>query len=175
VKKALKRGMTFMELIAALVVAGIAIPALLTIWSTISWQSVRSEGAQDASIYAQGLMEEIVSKQFDEQDESPWSTALGRDGENVANASTFNDLDDFINTTDPRITTPGPGYSRWVNVEYVLLNATNTWGACVPTPTCGPVSNCTACNECCYKRITVNVKKNNLPANVSLTTIVAGY
>jgi prepilin-type N-terminal cleavage/methylation domain-containing protein len=175
VKKALNRGMTFMELIAALVVAGIAIPALLTIWSTISWQSVRSEGAQDASIYAQGLMEEIVSKQFDEQDESPWSSALGRDGENAANASTFNDVDDFINTTDPRIVSPAPGYSRWASVNYVNLSTTNAWVACPPATVCGAVDNCTACSECCYKQITVNVKKNNLPVNMSLTTIVAGY
>ncbi|MCX5708526.1 MAG: type II secretion system protein [Candidatus Omnitrophica bacterium] len=174
-KKAAKRGMTFMELIAALVVAGIAIPALLTIWSTASWQAMRSEGAQDALIYAQGLMEEIVSKQFDDQDESPWSTALGRDGENGANASSFNDVDDFINTTDPRIISPAPGYSRWVWVEYVLLNAANTWVVCPSAPVCGAVNNCTTCNECCYKRITVNVQKNNLPANASLTTIVAGY
>jgi prepilin-type N-terminal cleavage/methylation domain-containing protein len=175
VKKAAKRGMTFMELIAALVVAGIAIPALLTIWSTTSWQAVRSEGTQDAAIYAQGLMEEVASKQFDEQNESSWSTVLGRDGENSANASTYNDVDDFINTTDPRITTPAPGYSRWVGVEYVYLNATNAWVACQPSPVCGDVNNCSNCTECCYKRITVNVKKNGLPVNVSLMTIVAGY
>ena len=167
--------MTLMELVAALVVAGIAIPALLSIWSTISWQSIRSEGTADASIYAQGLMEEVVSKQFDQQDESPWSTALGRDGENAVNASTFNDVDDFINTTDPRIVSPASGYSRWASVEYVNLSATNTWVACQPSPVCGDVTNCTNCNECCYKRITVNVKKNNLPVNVSLMTVIAGY
>jgi hypothetical protein len=166
--------MTFMELIAALVVAGIAISSLLSIWAANSWQAVRSEGAADASIYAQGLMDEVVLKQFDENDESPWTSALGRDGENAANAATFNDVDDFINTTDPRITSPAPGYSRWVEVGYVNLNATNTWVAC-PAPSCGDVINCTTCNECCYKRITVNVRKNNLPGNVSITTIVAGY
>jgi type II secretory pathway pseudopilin PulG len=167
--------MTLMELVATLVVAGIAIPALLSIWTTISWQAVRSEGTQGASIYAQGLMEEIVSKQYDEHDESPWSTVLGRDGENAANASTYNDVDDFINTADLRITSPAPGYSRWASVEYVLPNAANTWAVCQPAPVCGDVSNCTSCNECCYKRITVNVRTNNLPVNVSLTSVVAGY
>ena len=174
-KRTVKRGMTLMEMVAALVVAGIAIPALLTLWSTISWQAVRSEGTGDASIYAQGLIEEIVSKQYDENDESPWTTALGRDGENAANASSFNDVDDFINTTDPRITSPAPGYSRWASVEYVNLNATNTWVACPAATICGDVNDCTTCNECCYKRITVNVRKNSLPVNVSLMTIAAGY
>jgi prepilin-type N-terminal cleavage/methylation domain-containing protein len=175
VKNGLKRGMSLMELIAALVVAGIAIPALLTVWSTISWQAIRSEGTADASIYAQGLMEEIVSKQYDEQDESPWSSTLGRDGESAANASAYNDVDDFINTADPRITSPAPGYTRWASVEYVIRNATNTWGACQAAPVCGTVNDCSTCNECCYKRITVNVRKNSLPVNVSLSMIVAGY
>lgn len=165
-----------MEMIVVLVVAGIAIPALLTLWSMISWQAVRSEGEADALFYAQGLMEEITLKQFDDHDEDPWSSSLGVDsGENRADATTFNDTDDFVNTTDPRITAPAPGYKCWVSVEYVILNATNNWIPCGAVP-CGSVDNCTACNECCYKRITVNAKRtDNIPVNVSLTTIVAGY
>jgi hypothetical protein len=164
-----------MELVATIVVAGLAIPALLSMWSAISFQVVRNEGTADAVIYSQALMEEIASKDFDEHSESPWSSALGRDGENIANASTYNDVDDFIGTTDSRITTPAPGYSRWASVEYVTLNATNTWTAC-PTPyVCADVNNCTTCNECCYKRITVNVKRNNFPLNISVAEVVAGY
>jgi prepilin-type N-terminal cleavage/methylation domain-containing protein len=175
-KSAYKGGMTLIELIAALVVAGIAIPVLLTMWSTISWQTVRSEGMADSLFYAQGLMEEVTTKLFDENSEDPWSSSLGVDaGENRANATTFNDTDDFVGTTDPRITTPALAYNRWVSVEYVLLNATKSWIPCGAV-VCGSVDNCTACNECCYKRITVNVNRtDNIPVNVSLATIVAGY
>ncbi|MDD5348116.1 MAG: prepilin-type N-terminal cleavage/methylation domain-containing protein [Candidatus Omnitrophica bacterium] len=174
--RASSRGVTLMEMVAVLVVAGIAIPVLLTMWSTISWQAVRSEGVSDASFYAQGLMEEVLSKSYDQNEAEPWSRNLGVDsGENAGNASTFNDVDDYVNATDPRITAPAPSYRRRARVEYVILNSTNTWQACASV-NCQDTTTCATCNECCYKRITVNVwRTDRVPTNVSMATIVAAY
>jgi len=168
------------ELVVVIAVSATAIPVLMTMWSTVTWQSVRTEGTAEATFYAEGLMEEIKSKRFDENTSSPWSSVLGVDpGENSGNARNFDDVDDFVNVTDLNITQPAPAYNRSVAVEYVTLNSTNDWVPC-GTVTCinvGTCPNCcTSCNECCYKRIRVNVRRtDNIPTNVSLTTVVAGY
>ena len=173
-----ERGINLIELVATLVVAGIAIPVLLTMWANISWRSVGSENVADATFFGRALMEEIKSKRFDEKTSSPWtsSSSLGIDtGENRADATTFDDVDDYLNTTDSNITTPAAGYSRSANIEYVNLDGTNTWQACALPVNCGAVSNCTACNECCYKRITVNIwRSDKMLGNITLSTIVAG-
>jgi type II secretory pathway pseudopilin PulG len=173
-----QQGINLIELVAVLVVAGIAIPVLMTMWATISWRSVGSENVADTTFYARALMEEVKSKKFDHNTISPWtfSANLGIDtGENRADSRTFNDVDDYVNTTDSNITVPAPGYIRSAIAEYVSLNATNGWQACVLPVTCGAVSSCTNCNECCYKRITVNVRRaDRMPGELNLTAIVSG-
>jgi len=173
-----QHGVNLIELVAVLVVAGIAIPALMTMWANISWRSVGSENVADTTSYARALMEEIKSKKFDQKTTLPWtfSASLGIDtGENKADSLTFNDVDDYINTTDLNITVPAPGYIRSASVEYVNLSTTNGWQACGLPVTCGAVSFCTGCSECCYKRITVNVKRTDrMPGELNLTAIVAG-
>ena len=171
------QGITLIELVAILVVAGVAIPVLLTMWATVSWQSVRSEGIGDASFYAQGLLEQIKSKRFDEKTESTWSSSLGPDpGENSADASTFDDADDFAGTTDANITTPAAGFRREVSVEYVSLDAANTWQPCGTPLTCNAVTNCNSCDQCCFKQVTVSVSRPGTDSgNISMTTIVAGF
>ena len=141
-----QRGVNLIELVAVLVVAGIAIPVLMTMWANISWRSVGSENVADTTFYARALMEEIKSKRFDQKTTSPWtsSASLGFDaGENRADSRTFNDVDDYINTNDLNVIVPAPGYIRSASVEYVFLNAANSWQACVLPVTCGDVSLCT--------------------------------
>jgi type II secretory pathway pseudopilin PulG len=173
-----QRGINLIELVAVLVVAGIAIPVLMTMWATISWRSVGSENVADTTFYARALMEEVKAKRFDKNTTSPWtsSASLGIDaGENRADSRTFNDVDDYINTTDLNVTVPAPGYIRSASVEYVSLNAVNEWQACSLPVICGAVANCTGCNECCYKRIKINVRRaDRMPGELNLTAIVAG-
>jgi type II secretory pathway pseudopilin PulG len=173
-----QQGINLVELVAVLVVAGIAIPVLMAMWANISWRSVGSENVADTTFYARALMEEVKSKKFDQKTTSPWtsSASLGIDtGENRADSRTFNDVDDYINTTDLNITVPASGYIRSASVEYVNLTATNGWQGCVLPVTCGAVSSCTNCNECCYKRITVNVRRSDrMPGELNLTAIVSG-
>lgn len=178
--KAKTKGITLMEMVAIIVVIGLAIPTLMSMWATVSWQSVRTEGTAEATFYAQGLMEEIRSKRFDENSTAPWSSTLGVDtGESSNNATTFDDIDDYRQTTDTRITSPAPAYNRSANIEYVYLNSTDAWVACgaVNCTAVGACPNCcTTCNQCCYKRITVNVRRtDNIPTNVTLETVVSGY
>jgi len=160
------KGITLMELVAILVVAGVAIPVLM-----------RAEAIGDAAFYAQGLMEEVRSKRFDERDAAPWSSSLGIDaGESAVNASTFDDVDDFVNATDPRITAPAAGFRRGVAVAYVYRDANNTWQPCAPSPSCAGVTDCSGCTQCCFKQVTVSVQREGADAgNISLATIVAGF
>ncbi len=173
-----KKGINLIELIATLVVTGIAIPVLLLMWANISWRAVGSENVADATSFARALMEEIKSKRFDERTSSPWtsSASLGVDsGESGANANTFDDADDYKNTTDSNITVPASGYNRFATVEYVYPASNNTWQACSLPVNCVSVINCTSCNECCYKRITVNLRRvDRMPGNITLTTVLSG-
>ena len=174
-----ERGVNLVELVAVLVVAGIAIPVLLAMWANISWRSVGSENIADAASFARALMENVKSKRFDQSIDSPWTSSanLGVDpGEDSADAATFNDVDDFISSTDAGIITPAPGYIRSVSAAYVYPNATNFWQDCTLPVNCAGMGNCTSCSQCCYKRITVNVRRaDGMLDNVNLTTVVAGY
>jgi hypothetical protein len=169
-----------MEVVAIIVIAGAAIPTLLAMWSSVSWQAVRSESLADASFFASGLMEEVVSRRFDENIASPRSATLGSDSaETSSNAATFDDVDDFVGATDAAVTTPAPGFIRSVSVAYVVPNGSGGWDNC-PGGSCSNVepcpSCCTTCAQCCYKRVTVTVARSDaLPVSVSLSTIISGY
>lgn len=166
-----KKGITLIEMVVVIVVLGLSIPALLTMWADVAWRSARSEGIADAAFYAQALMEEIKSKSFDNNTEFPWSAPLGHEaGETYPN---FDDADDFNNYTD----TPTTGYSRCVTVDYVTLSGTNWTGTCTPSnhTSCAAV-NCVSADITDYKRIIVRVwRTDNLVSNVSLVAMVSGY
>jgi len=169
-----------MEMVVIIVVMSLAIPVLMTMWSNVAWRSARSETMTDAVFYGQELMEEIKSKRFDEKIAFPWtnSSNLTTDsGENSNNKATFDDIDDFVNATDPLVTAPAPNYIRSVNVSYVLLNSTNVWQPCSLPVTCSSpsVTDCSSCSQCCYKAITVITARTDNPLeNVTLNTIISG-
>lgn len=172
------RGMTLIELVIVIVILGVSIPVLLRMWADVGWRSSRSEMIADATFYAQQLMEEIKSKRFDENEDSPWTSSanFGPDsGESSADKDTFDDIDDFAGCTDTEVTTPASKFSRSVAIEYYRLNA-STWEACGGAVVCSNVTDCTNCNECCYKRIVVTVShSDNLVKDVKLATLVTGY
>jgi hypothetical protein len=162
-------------MIVVIVVLGLAIPVLLSAWANVAWRASRSEAIADATFYAEELMEWVKCKRFDEKTAAPWTNpvSLGVDtGESSGNMNTFDDVDDFVNATDTRVTQSPGGYRRSVAVEYVNLN-TSVWASCGAGYNCVSVTDCSACNQCCYKRITVTVRHNaNLIGDVSLSTIV---
>lgn len=159
------KGLTVIELVVVIVVLGLAIPPLLTMWADVAWRSAASELLADSAFYAQQLMEEIKSKNFDESQSSPWtsSASFGPDGgENSNDRATFDDVDDFVGCTDASVTTPGTGYARSAAVSYVTLNV-STWDE-VPSG----ASN--------YKRIVVTVSRSGGSAlPVSLTALVSSH
>ena len=177
-KKLNKQGITLIEMVAVIVVLGIAIPPLLTSFGDIAWRSGRAESMADGSFYAQELMEEVKSKDFDENSIRPFTHSSGFSsadpGESKNNASTFDDVDDYAGCTDAAVTSPASGYSRSVGVDYVYLNGSN-WTAC-GSVTCTTSTNCSTCAACCYKRITVTVSRtDNLLPPTSETTIVSAH
>lgn len=189
-----RRGLTLIEMVSIIVVLGLAIPILLTMWADVAWRSSRSEVVADAIFYTQQLMEEIKSKGFDSNSSSPWTNAIniGVDsGEDRADKDTFDDVDDFVTLclpgysnhptcdktcTDTRVTVPANLYSRSVRVEYVYLDASRNWQPCATPVICIAKTNCANCNQCCYKRIIVSVSRtDNLVKDVNLTSIVSGF
>lgn len=165
-------------MVAIIVILGLTIPVLLTMWADVAWRSARSEQLADATFYAQQLMEEVRSKRFDDKSGQPWtnSASFGVDtGESSSNSAGFDDIDDFIGSTDTNITTPTPGFTRSVTMDYVRIPANNTWTSCGAT-VCSTTFNCTLCAACCYKRIQVSVA-SNIPnaGNATLVTIMSSY
>jgi len=176
----MKKGFTLVEVVVIILILGIAIPVLLNMFAETSRKVIYGEASIQALFYAQELMEIIKSKRFDENISPPWTSSayLGTDsGEDPHNSSTFDDVDDFVNCTDPSIIRPQQGYTRSVRVDYVILDTTTTpnqWQPCGEI-VCGEVSNCTQPQECCYKRITVSVSRDDrLLTDFRLTTIIAG-
>ncbi|MFH1398050.1 MAG: hypothetical protein ABIH27_05840 [Candidatus Omnitrophota bacterium] len=172
-----EKGLTLIELVAIIVVLGLSIPVLLTMWADVAWRSVRSERLADTSFYVQQLMEEVRSKRFDENSGQPWtsSSSFGvNTGESSANGATFDDIDDFVGATDANITTPAPGFTRSVTMDYVRM-VSNTWTGCGTTG-CNTTTDCSVCSACCYKRIQVSVD-SNIPnaGNATLVTIMSSY
>ena len=168
------KGITLMEMVAVIVVLGLAIPPLLTMWADVALKSGRSEVIADATFYAQELMEEIKlgNHRFDENTSSPWSSSLGPDTSTkgldetnneatsppTTNKNNWDDVDDFDDYSD----NPATGYTRSCDVDYVELSG-STWQAATSPPTD-------------FKRITVAVSRtDNLISDVSLVTIVAAY
>lgn len=160
-------------MVALIVLMGVAIPPLMTMWADTAWRSGKAESSADAGFYAQELMEEIKTKAYDEKklDDSgpPWSSSLAADGESYPN---FDDVDDYNNYSDA----PASGYARQATVAYIQLSG-NDWIAC-GVGSCAPqaLTDCSTCDQCCYKRVTVSVSRNdNVVSNLSLTTIVSGH
>ncbi len=160
------RGITLIEMVAVIVVLGMAIPTLLTAFSSAAWRASRSENIADATFYAQQLMEEVKSKRFDESVTPPWTRTLGSDGGETY--PDYDDVDDFNGYAD----TPAAGFTRSVVVDFVRLSG-STWGNCTFAGNCVAAATCTNCNECCYKRVQVTVA-NNSTGNVTLVNIVTG-
>jgi type II secretory pathway pseudopilin PulG len=158
------KGVTLIEMVMIIVILGTAIPILLRAWGDVAWRSVRSEALADATVYAQELMEEIKSRSFDESAVAPWSGALGPDpGETISGvgAAGFDDADDYQGYAD----TPATGYTRSVNVRYVLLNAGVS-----------PARWDNSGSQTDYKKIMVTLSRtDNAITDVRLSTIMSAH
>jgi type II secretory pathway pseudopilin PulG len=154
--------MSLIEMIVAIVVVGVAVPALTKNWVDVSVRSSKTEALADAGFYGGQMMEEITAKRYDEELNPPWTPkaqfGTGRSDENDETGwAAFDDVDDFDGYTN---TTPD-GFTRAVLVDYMSLNGA-AWE--------------TAGTESDFKRIEVRVSKPRLGVgNVTMTTIVGRY
>ncbi len=110
------RGFTIIELIIVIVVLGIALPPLLFTVSDTLEDNVKVRTIQTASVLGRSLLEEILSKRYDENTSSPWSNPLGPNGGETR--ATYDDIDDFDGFTENPIS-GFTGYSSSVTVYYV--------------------------------------------------------
>lgn len=147
-----QRGITLIEMVAVIVVAGVAIPALFALWADVTMSSVRSSALADAAFEAASRMEEIKSKRFSEDDSS---TGLGPEtGESYA---TFDDVDDFDGFSLAR----GNSLSGSVDVSYAALSGASWTVSAVPTD---------------FKLVTVSMSHSSgTTGSITMSTIISKY
>jgi MSHA pilin protein MshD len=90
-----RRGLTLIESIAAIVVLGISIPPFLALFREVATKSTKDTNQAVAIQYANSLMEEIVSKAFEDP-----NLAAGSFGTEEGTRSAYDDVDDFNGLSD---------------------------------------------------------------------------
>lgn len=162
----MKKSVTLIELISIIVVAGIAVPPLLGLLADVTKKSVQGEKYYQATVYARDLMEKILSKRFDENTASPWSSTLGPDaGETTENR--YDDVDDYNNYNDNT-----GGFTRKVSVNYIDPDQGEPPTGC-NNGTQNYALDCFVSSIKDYKRIDITIS-HNLISSITISTIVSG-
>ena len=157
------KGITLIELVIAIVIAGIAIPVLVRNWADVTIRSVESETISDSAFYAEQLMEEIKSKRFDERPEPAWTAAnlfgarRADESDETNNRTRYDDIDDYDGFTEPL----PRSFVSLVSVQYANLTGT-TWQA-------------VASGTTDFKRVTVNISRKKLLNAATLVTVIGRY
>lgn len=163
-----KKGFTLIEVIMVIVLLGIMLPGIMMYFIQGVKDSVDSQRRTTAIFLAEGLMEEIRSKRWDEvaviNAICSNASVIGSDvGESRIN---YDDIDDFNNP----ISTPlvnsqgvampvGQGFNQQVTVSYVNF-------AALDAPVGGPT---------CYKRIQVDITDTGTTETISLVSLMTSY
>ncbi len=120
------KGFTLIELVITIVILGIAMSPLLVMYGNIVVKSTESQVMRVSSFLGQDLMEEILSKRYDENEGGNWTQKINLgcvvDGEDPTNKNTFDDVDDFIDWAPPGDIYFGEDFSSYtaqVQVFYV--------------------------------------------------------
>lgn len=163
-----KKGFTLIEVVMVIVILGIMLPGIMLYFIQGVKNSVDSQRRTTAIFLAEGLMEEIKSKRWDQVAviDATCSNAslVFNDGE-ARNA--YNDIDDFngMNNTPSPVNSQGtvminyPGFQQQVTVSYVNP-------ADLTTAVAGPT---------CYKRILVTITDTGINETVSLVSLMTSY
>ena len=169
-----QKGFSLIEIIMIIVVVSIAIPALLILIGGEAGRGVEPELRITATNVAQQLMDEIMTKCWDEDVVNPVSGActdpmttysdLGSDSGDT------DDIDDYASGV-PAVTVGGISYSRSVQACYVPDSNLNT-----PCDSLGS-GNTLGANGTNYKRIavTVTAPSTSWGSSVVLTTVMTNY
>ncbi|MGB0951612.1 MAG: type IV pilus modification PilV family protein [Planctomycetota bacterium] len=122
-----QRGITLVETVIAVLVLGIAVPPLVTLFGEVSTQTVDDSYQRVALIYAESMLEEIVSKEF----EDPQSST-GSFGTEEGLRANFDDIDDFdgLSNSPPKhidgsLLDQYAGFTRSVIIDNVTAEETD--------------------------------------------------
>ena len=172
-----KNGFTLIEIIMIIVVVSIAIPALLILVGGEAQRGIEPELRITATNLAQQLMDEIMTKCWDESATtvancggtvSYSDLGVTADGETACTLlpCNYDDIDDY-SAGVPAVTVSGVSYSRSVQVCYVPDSDLNKTSPC--DKLLGSGTN--------YKRIavTVTAPSTNWNSSVVLTTVMTNY
>ena len=170
-----RSGFSLIEIIMIIVVVSIAIPALLILVGGEAGRGVEPELRITATNVAQQLMDEIMTKCWDENVVSGSTCTgtmttysdLGYDPASVPaevlnDLTTYDDVDDYRSGV-PAVNVGGVSYSRSVQVCYVPDSNLNSTSPCVTAS--GSGTN--------YKRIAVTTTSGS--TSVTLTTVMTNY
>jgi MSHA pilin protein MshD len=130
-------GFSYIEVLMAVMILALALVPLLSQFYVGFQGNINAEIVTQATDLANDLMEEIKGRRFDENefpDEPVSSASFGTDfGEDPANRSTFDDVDDYDNWSqsppealDGTVLSDFDKFTRSVQVDYVRLNV-DTW------------------------------------------------
>ncbi len=164
-----KKGFTLIEVVMVIVILGIMLPGIMLYFIQGVKNSVDSQRRTTAIFLAEGLMEEIKSKRWDEVAAGINATcsnasAIGPDAEARIG---YDDIDDFngLNNTPSPVNSQGavmvnyPGFQQQVTVSYANP-------ADLTTAVAGPT---------CYKRILVTITDTGTNDTVSLVSLMTSY
>lgn len=112
-------GFTLVELVMAIVILSFGLAAVLTLFSSSGKERAQVEFLIRSAPLAHGLLEEVLSKRFDEKLEetggSGWSVLKNDSGESTR--AEYDDVDDFDGFSES-LSGPYAGTSRSVAVSY---------------------------------------------------------
>ena len=166
------RGFTLIELVITIVILGIAMSPLLVMYGNIVVKSTESQVTRVSSFLGQDLMEEILSKRYDEIEEGNWTQKINlgcvADGEEPTDKTTFDDVDDFIDwaPSDNVFFEGFNNYTAQVQVVYVHPGELDPEGE--PDP---PIEDTASAD---FKRITVIIKHRGSD-RLEMVSVKQGY
>lgn len=162
-----KKGFSMIEVVLLITILAVAIPPLVQLFSETAVTGAQAAILPTATMFANGLMEEIKSRKFDELGSKSasgnWSTAFGPDSGEAGNKTLFDDVDDFNRWTQV-FGSPQQAYTASVSVSYVAATNLNQ-----PLSIPSPVPNSWTPS---YKQIRVTVSNPGLVNSLTLTTVV---
>ena len=152
----MKKAFTLIELVMVIAVFAIAITPVLILMANLNQRVIQARLTTSAVILGRDILEEILSKRYDENIIYPWSNHLGP--ESGESRSSYDDVDDFDGLVDTNASFPG--FSRRVNVCYIDPD-NRSLDRCLPDS-----------SRTDYKRVDVIVS-HNLIGDINFSVIVS--
>ena len=159
-----RRGINLIELVLVIVILSISIPPLIGMLADVTKRSTEAELYYKGIVAGRDLMEEILTKRFDEKTTKTggsWSNIGSDPGDTV-----YDDVDDYDGFVDDSVS----GYRREVSVHYV--DPDHAPSGCMNGTQDYPLDCFKDDNTLDYKRIDIKVS-HNLISDLYFSCIVS--